>query len=417
MRQTLLLFAINYLSITAPAQSFVFFTFDAPGSAATRVSGINNSGQIAGNFSDTAGWHAFVRSGAVYTTFEAPGAAGTFAAGINNLGQVTGNYTDATGTHGYLRSADGKTFTTFDAAPPRAFTLSAAINDWGNVVGTAYDGTAAGNGFLRTAAGALSSIRFPGANFTYPSGITNAGDIVGTYVNGGPLESRHGFLRHPDGNYVTLDVPGMESTGIATANNHGDVVGVVQDTHGFVRDSSGAVIILDGLSATQTLPAGINDNREVAGNTLDNGISRGFLAVPGAVNNQPEIRSLRGVLSATAFGGSDSIAPGTWVEIYGRNLAPAARQWPPTDFSSSVAPTSLAGVSVTIGGSPAFVSYISPLQINVQAPSSIQPGQAQVIVRNNGQISRAYQVQVNALQPGLLRIPGYTVALTYEIGR
>src|SRR4029450_5481578 len=96
--------------------------------------------------------------------------------------------------------------------------------------------------------------------------------------------------------------------------------------------------------------------------------------------------------------------------------APAARQWSATDFNNGIAPVSLDGVSVMIDGRVAFVSYISPGQINVQAPKTIRLGQVQVIVNNNGKVSRPYAVQVNALQPGLLRIPGPTVALTYAAG-
>jgi uncharacterized protein (TIGR03437 family) len=416
MRHISLLFAFVYSLVSASAQSYVFFRFDATGSFITTASGINNSGQIAGNFSDAAGYHPFVRTGAIYTTFEAPGAAQTVAAGINNLGQITGNYTDATGTHGYIRSADGRVFTTFDVPTPGAFTIPTAINDRGDVVGAAFVGQSAPDSFLRTTDGALTSIRFPGANSTTPTAITNAGDIVGTYINGGPLEDRHGFLRHADGTYVTIDVPGMESTAISAINNRGEVAGIVQNAHGFVRNASGAVTILDGFEAAQTLPTGINDNGELVGYTSANGISHGFLAIPGAGSTQPEIRPVRGVISASAFGGSDAIAPGTWIEVYGRNLAPAARQWSATDFNNGIAPVSLDGVSVMIDGRVAFVSYVSPGQINVQAPTTIRPGQVQVIVNNDGKVSRPYAVQVNSLQPGLLRIPGPTVALTYAAG-
>jgi len=413
MRPIFIAFTLFSSVVLAPAQTYSFFTFAADGAALTTATGINNSGQIAGNFSDAAGWHAFIRTGSVYTAFEAPGASRTVAAGINNPGQITGNYTDAAGTHGFIRSADGKTFTTFDVSTPQAPTMPVAINDQGAVVGTVSGGSGGANGFLRTADGAITAIRFPLANFTSPRGITNAGEIAGTYINGGPLENRHGFLRHPDGTYVTMDVPGIESTDISAINNHGDIAGVVEGTHAFVEDSSGVITILDALGGVQTLPAGINDSREVAGSTYGNNTSQGFLAIAGQGTSRPEIRPVRGVISASGFGGSGAIAPGTWIEIYGQNLAPVTRQWNVDDFSGAQAPTSLDGVTVMINGTPATIAFISPGQINAQAPSTLVPGQAQVIVRNNGRISSSYQVDVNALQPGLLQIPGPTVALTY----
>ena len=70
-------------------------------------------------------------------------------------------------------------------------------------------------------------------------------------------------------------------------------------------------------------------------------------------------------------------APGSWVTITGTNLTANARSWRPNEIVGGKLPASLDGVSVTINGLPAFVSYISPTQLNVQAPldSSITDGQ------------------------------------------
>src|SRR6266550_3530976 len=102
MKQVFLPLVLLCSIVSAPAQSYLSFTFDPAGSKYTTVAGINNNGQIAGNFADAAGTHAFVRTGADYTIFDAPGSSFTVAAGINNLGQITGNFTDAAGTHGYI---------------------------------------------------------------------------------------------------------------------------------------------------------------------------------------------------------------------------------------------------------------------------------------------------------------------------
>ena len=59
------------------------------------------------------------------------------------------------------------------------------------------------------------------------------------------------------------------------------------------------------------------------------------------------------VLSASSFGGFSSVAPGSWVEIYGSKSAPDTRGWAGADFSGNDAPTSLDGVSVSIGGEAA----------------------------------------------------------------
>ena len=67
------------------------------------------------------------------------------------------------------------------------------------------------------------------------------------------------------------------------------------------------------------------------------------------------------------------------------------------------APESLDGTSVTIGGQPAYVAFISPSQVNVQVPSNIGTGSQPLIVTTQaGGASSSYSVTVNAQEPGLL---------------
>ena len=116
-----------------------------------------------------------------------------------------------------------------------------------------------------------------------------------------------------------------------------------------------------------------------------------------------------GVASAAAFGGFTSIAPGSWIEIYGSNLAGNTRGWAGADFQGANAPTSLDGTSVTIGGQPAFVDYIDPGQVNVQAPSNLATGQQQLIVTTASGSSAPYNITVKATQPGLLAPPNFVI--------
>lgn len=121
----------------------------------------------------------------------------------------------------------------------------------------------------------------------------------------------------------------------------------------------------------------------------------------GASAGVPQIAS-GGVVSASAFGGFASVAPGSWIEIYGSNLAVDARPWAGTDFNGVNAPTSLDGTSATIGGLPAFIDYISPGQVNAQVPSNVATGSQQITLKTAGGTSSPLSITVNALQPGLL---------------
>jgi uncharacterized protein (TIGR03437 family) len=118
----------------------------------------------------------------------------------------------------------------------------------------------------------------------------------------------------------------------------------------------------------------------------------------------PVAPSIGSVVSASAYGGFTSVAPASFVEIYGSNLALDTRGWTKADFTGNQAPTSLDDVEVSIAGQKAFVNYIvaNPGQVNVQLPSNIPTGAQQVTVTTKNGTSAPFNVTVNATEPGLL---------------
>jgi uncharacterized protein (TIGR03437 family) len=114
-----------------------------------------------------------------------------------------------------------------------------------------------------------------------------------------------------------------------------------------------------------------------------------------------------GIVNAGDFGAVAGVAPGTWVEIYGQNLAAGAREWTTADFSGNTAPIKLDDVSVMIGGKPAFLRYISQNQINVEVPDDIGTGPVPVVVTNCAGSSAAETVNATATLPGLLAPPTF----------
>ena len=119
-----------------------------------------------------------------------------------------------------------------------------------------------------------------------------------------------------------------------------------------------------------------------------------------------------GVVSASAFGQFASVAPGSWTEIYGSNLATTTRSWTGADFNGVDAPTSLAGTQVTIGGQAAFVDYVSPGQVNAQVPSNVAIGPQQIVVTTPNGSSASQTITVNATQPGLLAPASFKIGGT-----
>jgi uncharacterized protein (TIGR03437 family) len=235
-----------------------------------------------------------------------------------------------------------------------------------------------------------------------PAGsITRTTTVAGTGVNGysgdgGPATSAQ--LSSPAG--VAADAAG--NVYIADTNNQrirmvSAATGIITTVAGTGRSGYAG----DGgpsASAQLSFPRGI---------LLD---ASGNIYISDAQNNvirllTPAPPSIGGVVTASGFGGFRSIAPGTWIEIYGSNLAVDSRDWG-SAFNGVNAPTSLDGTKVTVGGQPAFIGYISPGQVNALVPSNVATGQQQITVTAATGTSSAYPVVVNPTAAGMLA-PGY----------
>jgi uncharacterized protein (TIGR03437 family) len=132
--------------------------------------------------------------------------------------------------------------------------------------------------------------------------------------------------------------------------------------------------------------------------------------ITGLLNPAPVI-SPNGVISAGNYGAFPAVAPGTWIEIYGVNLATTRSQtWAGSDFNGVQAPTALGGTTVTVAGKPAYIDFVTPGQVNVQVPSGIAAGQQSIVITTAGGASLPYVVNVNATLPGLLAPPAFNLS-------
>ncbi len=75
-------------------------------------------------------------------------------------------------------------------------------------------------------------------------------------------------------------------------------------------------------------------------------------------------------------------------------------------LANGVVPTSVAGTSVYINGSPVPVLYSSSTQVGAIAPFEISGSAAQVYVSYNGQTSAPASVSVAAASPALFSLDG-----------
>ena len=81
-----------------------------------------------------------------------------------------------------------------------------------------------------------TTIDVPGSTYSLASGINDAGQIVGWYVDG--ALTSHGFLLDVDGSYTTLDPPDSNFTNAFAINRAGQIVGLYASAfggnHGFL---------------------------------------------------------------------------------------------------------------------------------------------------------------------------------------
>jgi uncharacterized protein (TIGR03437 family) len=136
-------------------------------------------------------------------------------------------------------------------------------------------------------------------------------------------------------------------------------------------------------------------------------VARGAVPPLDSTTGRPVVTNV-----VNAAGGQPGFAQASWVAIYGNNLADHTRTWRAEEIQDGRLPTSLDGASVTINGKPAFVYFISPTQVNVQAPSDSSTGTVPVVVTNNGASSDPASASLQEFSPGLfLWQPGsYAVA-------
>ncbi len=238
-----------------------------------------------------------------------------------------------------------------------------------------------------------------------PDGIINtiAGDGTPGFNDGPALQAE---FSSPQG--IALDASG--SLYIADKTNcrirkllpSGNVVTVAGNGSPSYSGNNGAAT-----SAELTFPLGVfadNSSGNVYIADSQNAVVREL-----TVSNASSLPSVSkgGVVSAYQFGALASPAPGSWIEIYGSNLATDTRVWATTDFNGNSAPTSLDGTTVTIGGQLAYIDYInsgssgSIPQVNVQVPSTTPTGPQPIVVTVGSNVSQPLSINISATAPGL----------------
>ena len=105
---------------------------------------------------------------------------------------------------------------------------------------------------------------------------------------------------------------------------------------------------------------------------------------------------------------STTIQPGEWVSIYGSNLAAATATW------NGNFPVTLGNTSVTIDGKPAYLSFVSPVQINIQAPDDTTTGTVPVVVTSDLGIAKSTVTLAPIAPTWLLQDPRHVAGIIFR---
>src|SRR5580700_9708007 len=129
----------------------------------------------------------------------------------------------------------------------------------------------------------LTSFDYPGATYTGPLGINQAGVVVGAYVDASSV--LHGFVRFANGTFKQIDYPGAVSTGFTGINDFNQMVGVYDNSdglgHGFLFTPPNHFTPIEYPNAKETFPYAINNGGQIVGFWYPDGLPRGFSLLNG----------------------------------------------------------------------------------------------------------------------------------------
>jgi uncharacterized protein (TIGR03437 family) len=130
------------------------------------------------------------------------------------------------------------------------------------------------------------------------------------------------------------------------------------------------------------------------------------------ISSGPAVPSIaaNGVVNGASF--APGVVPGSWATIDGSNLSAVTDTWDNSIVNGKL-PTAVDGVSVTVGGKPAYVYYVSPGQINFIVPD-VGPGNVQVVVHNSAGTSAAATVTSSSFGPAFFSWPSNQVVATRQ---
>jgi trimeric autotransporter adhesin len=239
------------------------------------------------------------------------------------------------------------------------------------------------------------------AKLNWPSGI--AVDAAGNVYIADSYNSRVRVLV-PSGSATCAYSLDSQTLGVAASG--GAVIVKVTTVSGCTwTASSGASWIA---ATTGTSGSGNGTATFTAAANTSSSVRTGILTVAGQtiyVNQAAAGQAASSLVSLTSGGivnaasGATTIAPGSFISIFGQNLSDVTDTWGSAITDGLTLPTALRGVRVRINGKDCYVYFVSPGQINVLTPPDTATGPVLVeVVTTHG--TAAAMVQMSQASPG-----------------
>ena len=286
---------------------YIFETIDVPGVDFLELTASSDFEDYAGNTKSADGEKivGFTLINGLFTTYDFPGSKNTYFYGLSNDGTAAGYYEDSEGlSHGIiLENGELREYNFPDAVETQIYGISDAT---GALTGNFIDASGMRRGFSGD-----TIIEYPEASATYADFASAEGSVIGSFIDAEGVYKP--YVRHPDGKFLSLDLPhaaqfeyfflpGVNDAGrvVARAKLIGDIprtaVGTLQ--HGLQSLEVPGSISTDGWN--------INQDGSIVGNyDSPDGRRHGFIARP---VSQVEAESYSNTYTATLSKGLNMIS-------------------------------------------------------------------------------------------------------------
>jgi uncharacterized protein (TIGR03118 family) len=245
----------------------------------------------------------------------------------------------------------------------------------------------------------------PGPGNGYVDIFDMSGNLTKRLIAAGALNSPWGMAIAPANFGVFANMLLVGNFGNGQINVYDPAAGTAL---GALQNPTGSAISISGLWALQV------------GNGKSGGDANAvyFTAGPGgeqhglfgSLQAAPVLQTTNPVVNGADF--LTGIAEYTWVTVFGSNMSSTARAWRAGDIVNGKLPTQLDGVGVTIDGKPAYISYISPTQINALVAADFTLGPVPVIATNQTLSSASIPATMQTTSPAFfISASNYAAAL------